>query len=640
MKNLILIASLALMLMLTGCTEIPPNEVITTHDTTITCGAGTASFTEWGVFPTVDKEVRRVFMHLTLGHPDSIAIAHWDYLDHVQIRRKGGVKGEDLDLELGRMLTPYGSNFQPNWEWEWTLDVTDYASILRDSIEVEYIHSGWEAKTVGWALNVSFEFVYGDPIANMLGYNKIYKGGYDYGNVKTPITETVAPQEFDAVEGADFARFRIQHTGHGMESTSGCSEFCSRKRYFLVDGEIIHDRDMWKECSDNALYPQGGTWIFDRADWCPGDLQKPDLIDFELTKKTHTVDVEFDEFEIKGEGRPVENMAATIFQYSAPEKSIDVAVESVLVPNKKNELQRFNPACYNSKIVVRNLGSETVTSLIVKYGTQGFETKEYKWSGVLSFYEETTIQLPGEINFVPGDNNFEVTLVTPNGKKDQWKADNTIVVPFTAPQVFPEQFIVKYKSNFKPKDNTISIVSSEGEEVYLIDSNSVAPNTVNIDTITLPKGKYHITLDDKANDGLEFWFFPNHGYGYLYLFDIEGNLLHAFESDCGQGERHAFYVDDIYDASKLEKQNVFLLYPRRIKTTTELNVTLSEPSPLTVHILSDKGEVIEEFKYENIQTELFEYDFSDYEYGRYVIQGFINGESVFKNRVGKYAPRK
>ncbi len=35
------------------------------------------------------------------------------------------------------------------------------------------------------------------------------------------------------------------------------------------------------ECADNALFPQGGTWIYDRAGWCPG--APVDTRDMELT---------------------------------------------------------------------------------------------------------------------------------------------------------------------------------------------------------------------------------------------------------------------------------------------------------------------------------------------------------------------
>ena len=113
---------------LVGCSQKiePQTLVVTSHDhETIVCDpSGSSYFKQWAVFPGAEEPVRRVFMDVTLGHPDSINIAHWDYLDHITLRRVGGVNGESLDLEIGRMLTPYGSNFKKDWQWKWRVDVT------------------------------------------------------------------------------------------------------------------------------------------------------------------------------------------------------------------------------------------------------------------------------------------------------------------------------------------------------------------------------------------------------------------------------------------------------------------------------------------------------------------------------------
>ncbi|ULT22594.1 hypothetical protein KUH03_24920 [Sphingobacterium sp. E70] len=80
-----------------------------------------------GVFPKAEYPVRKITMHVTLGSPDSLNTAHWDYLDHIVLRRKGGAKGKALNYELGRMLTPYGSIYNKGWNWKWQVDVTDFA---------------------------------------------------------------------------------------------------------------------------------------------------------------------------------------------------------------------------------------------------------------------------------------------------------------------------------------------------------------------------------------------------------------------------------------------------------------------------------------------------------------------------------
>ena len=632
-------------LILLGCSQTKPEKVsttVTSHDhITIVCNParGVNHFPSWGVFPAKTEQVRRVFMDVSLGHPDSIKIAHWDYLDHITIRRVGGVQGDSLNLELGRMLTPYGSNFKEDWEWTWRVDVTDYADILRDSVEIEYLHSGYEGKEVGWDLTIDFEITMGDPVADFVAYQEIYAGSFAYGNPEKPISESLAPVEVEMNENADFARFRIQHTGHGMDAPKYCSEFCTRWREVLVDQEVIDHRDMWKECGDNNLYPQGGTWIFDRAYWCPGDLQKADLIDFPITKKKHVVDFEIEPYTASDRIQANESINAVLFQFKNPNKQFDAAIEQILVPNAAPELNRLNPSCFDSRIVIRNLGSETLQSLTIYYGTEGFETKSFNWTGELDFYQEEMILLPGMIDFNFGENVFFVELNEPNGEDDQWEADNSLTVDFDSPKEMPEQMVLTYKSNNDPDDNTIQIFDAAKQVIYERTAEMTKANTLYTDTLNLPDGNYRIALQDTAHNGLEFWFMPQHGFGYMYLSDLDGNILHRFESDCGVGEQLDFTTELEPKIDTTVEQSFFILHPRRIRTETQLMVYLEKPSEGIINVLKD-GNTVKAFPFEDVKNKTFDLKLDDIEDGRYVIELFVEGESKLKQRISKSTKKR
>ena len=50
--------------------------------------------------------------------------------------------------------------------------------------------------------------------------------------------------------------------------------------FLKVDNGTQFDWQVWKDCGENPVYPQGGTWIYDRAGWCPGmatDVQVNDI---------------------------------------------------------------------------------------------------------------------------------------------------------------------------------------------------------------------------------------------------------------------------------------------------------------------------------------------------------------------------
>ena len=610
---------------------------VTSHShVTIVCNPlkGNNPYPSWGVFPSKKELIRRVFMDVTLGHPDSINIAHWDYLDDIRIKRVGGTNGDTLDLEIGKMITPYGSNFKKDWRWNWRIDVTDFSNILRDSVEIEYNHSGYEATNVGWDLNISFEIEMGDPVAKNIGFTELYDDRYSYGNPEKPIRESLVPKEIKLDEEATFGRLRILHTGHGADRPKGCSEFCNRWREVIVDGKTIDRRDMWKECADNNLYPQGGTWIFDRGYWCPGDLLSPDLIDFPVTKEVHTIDLEMEPYIATDNIQANEAISTVLFQYGEPSKQYDVSLEQIIVPNNAPELNRINPSATEPRIRIKNLGKQTLRSLTIEYGTKGFDEKTYQWEGELDFYQEAIVVLPGSIDFNFGENTFHATLKKPNSKNDEWPSDNFRESLFSSVKEVPQQVEVIYKSNNNPNDNTIRILDANRNVVYERTPEETQPNTLYTDSIHLDLGHYRMLLEDSSHNGLEFWFMPRQGFGYLQLSEINGRVLHRFESDCGIGEQLDFIAKEVPQIDNNVEQSLLRLYPRRISSKTQLFMQLEKPTDGEIQILKD-GNAIKKIDFTQVKDKIFDIDISDFEDGRYVIELFLNGESKLKERISK-----
>ncbi|MFV0379172.1 MAG: peptide-N-glycosidase F-related protein [Mangrovibacterium sp.] len=634
-RFILLLAMLAPFLCLAQSAK-PETKTVTSHNNvTITCDrSGQSHFTRWAVFPDKKTPVRRVFMELTLAYPDSLKIAHWDYLDHITLLRTGGVKGNTLKLELSRMLTPYGSNFKEDWKWTWRVDVTDFAPLLRDSVEIDYMHSGYEAKEVGWSLTINFQLQLGKPAAELLGYQTLYSGHYAYGDTLKPIEESLGPVEVEMNPKTDFARLRIQHTGHGMDRPRACSEFCSRWREVYLNGAVIDRRNMWKECADNALYPQGGTWIFDRAYWCPGDLQAADLVDFKVTKKEEVLDIEMEPYVAEGKASANEAISAILFQYKAPSQKYDVAIDEIRVPNNDYSYNRLNPSCFEPRIVVRNMGSEALQVLEIVYGTEGFPFKNYTWTGNLEYYQSAEIVLPATIDFVPGKNRFSVQLSLPGKHADAWEGDNLLQSEFNSPQNLPEKMLLVYKANAAPSDNTISLLNQKGNVVYERTPAQCTANTLYTDTLDLPEGRYRLALADTANNGLEFWFMPEQGYGYLYLADLDGRKLHRFQSDCGVGETVDFTTSAAASPNSLPEQDMYMLFPRMFSDKTELFVDLQEPSDGEIHLLAD-GRLVRSIPFSQVTKKTFELDFADLSDGRYVVELLVNGHSKLKLRVNK-----
>lgn len=595
---------------------------------------GANSFSSWGIFPGDNFDIRRITMHVTLAYPADRPIAHWDYLDHIMIRRIGGVNGDSLNYELGRMLTPYGSNFKEDWSYTWKVDVTDFYVFLRDSVEIEYIHTGYESPDLGWDLSIDFEIISGPVPAEFCSLDVLWNGQFRYGDPEDDIEKYLRPFSIRRNESSTIGRVRIQHTGHGMDDPSGCSEFCDRWREILLDGRVIDHRDMWKDCGDNPLFPQGGTWIFDRAYWCPGDLQKPDIIDFPFVSDQLIIDMDMEPFTATDPNQARESITAYLFQFSDPAHKYDVAIEEIIVPSNRLNFNRINPAGFEPRIKIRNIGKEELNSLKITYGTKGFEKKSFTWKGKLSFWEETELILPGEIDANPGTNIFEVFLSKPNGKKDEWEKDNFLNSEFEDVPALPTSFVIDFLTNYRPEENSLFIINSVSDTVYMRDGNSLDSSTSYIDTLFLTEGKYKLELTDEKGDGLEFWFLPETGYGRLRIKDLHDNIIQLFESDCGNGQEFYFRCDDNASVDTISPYLSVNIFPRMVNEILTVFTCTNKTSVLKLCIIKD-AEFIEEHVYTGIKDNITELDVSHLEPGRYVMEVYINGEHRMNRRFNK-----
>ncbi len=595
---------------------------------------GTNSFIKWATFPSAKKEIRRITLNVTLAYPADRAIAHWDYMDRIKILRTGGKTGKNLNYEIGRMLTPYGSNFKEGWSYTWKIDVTDFETFLRDSVEIEYIHSGYESPDLGWDLTINFKIDFGPGIARFISVQKTWDGNFQYGNPENPIENHLTPIKIKREKGAAFGRFRIIQTGHGMDEPNGCSEFCSRWRELVFDGKVVNHRVLWKDCGENPLYPQGGTWIFDRGNWCPGDLIVPDIIDIPLTKKKHTLDLNMKPFTANNIKQPREQITSYFFQFAKPAHTNDVAIEEIITPNNVANYNRYNPTGFDSRITIRNLGNEDLKTLKIAYKTVGFKETTFEWKGNLAFYETAIITLPGIIQANAGTNTFVVSLNEPNGMEDEWNGDNTLESEFESIPSIPSKIIVDFLTNNRPEENAVFIVNSANDTVFIKSGTDLKPATSYSDTLELAEENYYIMLTDTAGDGLEFWFQPEAGYGHLRLKDGSGNLIKLFESDCGNGQFYSFKADNNAVVDTTVEKLAVNIFPRMVKDYLTVYAISNKTSTLKIRITKD-GEYIETHEYTKVKDSAIGMDVRHLEKGRYVMEIFVNGEHKMNRRFNK-----
>ena len=559
---------------------------------------GYNNYLRWGVFPGRDVPVRKITMYVHFACPDTMRCADWDYSDHIRIGRVGGVNGDSLGWELGRIITPYGGFYGSNWQFTWQADVTDFSLYLRDSVEVNFIHSGYEPNNDrGWKLSLEFEIIKGAPAASPLSITEIYNKRFEYGNEENPIEQSLLSVNFSALENAAFARLRVIQTGHGMDRPDNCSEFCDKYREFWYDGKLLQKKQMWMKCGDNPVFPQAGTWIFDRANWCPGHLMQPETFDLQIIPgSNHAIHFVMEPYTATYINQGAQVISAYVIQYGEPTNTNDVAVEDIIVPSDKDIYSRKNPSASNAVIIVRNLGKDDVKTMAISYGTQGFQQKNLQWEGSISFNQTDTITLPGMIDSKAGINNYLVTIENPNGKPDQYPQDNTMTTRFTPAPVHDSGLVFYLLTNTQPEHNSWQLFNSDGEVVKERVKGSLAAGTRYLDTLSLAKGAYSLVLTDTAGDGLEFWFNAKGGRGEARLLDGNNNLIKAFEPDCGSGWTYHFMVGDKPDPIDPTTRSISV-YPARTSESTTLTYFANTASDVVIRLITDPGnEIVEERK--------------------------------------------
>ncbi len=596
---------------------------------------GWNAYDRWAVFPAAEVPIRRINLYVHFSCPDELRCADWDYLDHIRLRRTGGIEGEDLNWEIGRIITPYGGFFDDKWQFMWQTEITDFSLVLRDSCEVSFVHSGYEpSHDRGWNVSLEFEFITGTPIATPLSITEIYNGHYEYGNKENPFEEQVFPVEFTAHVQAGFARLSLLQTGHGMDRPDNCAEFCSKYRELYFDGKLLQNRQMWMKCGDNPVYPQAGTWIFDRANWCPGHLMHAENFNLDVQPgQTHSLHLQMEPYTATLINQGAQSLSAYLIQYENPAAMNDVSVEDIIVPSNKHIHSRKNPASARPQIIIRNNGSEPLKTLKLEYGTAGFNKNIFNWTGHLLFGETDTLQLPGIIEAAHETNRFEVKLSLPNGLDDPYPADNAMSSVFGRTPEHSSPLLFYLLTNNQPEHNAWQLLDSKGNIVKERKSGSLLPASLYVDTLQLDDGAYSLVLTDSQGDGLEFWWNAAGGRGEARLLNGEGKLIKAFESDCGSGWTYNFNIgpkpDPIDPAA-----TAISLYPARTSDVTKLDYFSNTPADIRLRLIEDPGNrLVEERFYPALEAAEITFDLRRFPYGRFYVVALRGEEELLRKRV-------
>ncbi|MBU6324771.1 MAG: T9SS type A sorting domain-containing protein [Bacteroidetes bacterium] len=610
---------------------------VTTHNKVViktNPAVGNTRYSGWGVFPGESVGVRKLFLDLTFECAPGLKCGEWDYINRILIGKRRGNKRDSLGWEIARYITPYGFYWDASqgWNFKWRIDLTDYAYLLRDSIEVIYEHTGYEGNTDrGWRITLNFTCVQGDPVRPVYDLKQLYQVGAPYGD-DAAFDNAVPAKKFTPAANASALKFKIIQTGHGMDKTENCSEFCAKRRTLLLDGSSISESYVWNEdCGSNPLFPQAGTWLYDRAGWCPGAPVREHQVTLESVaqgEKTFKLNMESYAATLGGGGNY--SITAYVAEMGPVSKQNDAAIWDILAPSTEKEYGRFNPICGEPVVVIRNMGAQTLTKLKINYGTKGNARSAYIWTGNLPHGASDTVFLPRFFAWGSDPKVFEVNCELPNDKTDEYPLDNQAWSGITYTPTYPDKLIIYFKSNNAPTENSYRILDANNNIIY---SKNGFDKTQFIyrDTVQLYNGCFTFIFDDRGTppssmplneDGLNWWANTADGAGIISLRNgYTGGLVQNFNADFGTDIVKSFTVGSPMGRSETNPAQGLRLYPNPSRGRFMLDITDRIPTgDVRVKVLDMSGRQVWEKVFAAAEGPVFPLNLQQLAAGNYLLE--------------------
>jgi len=562
------------------------------------------NYDSWAVFPDGTDTYRKILMHYDMRCSSS-GCSGWDYTTKIIILKENGLDDDGNllfvnDQTLANVVTPYGtymqqgnsqgSGFAPDWVQRYTYDVTDFAHLLVDSVKMRAFYGGW---STGFNVTLNFEFIEGTPPRNVLNVQNLWSGSNAYAAMSDVLQDTLIFIPNEAKNSA----MRVTISGHGQDG-----EFTSGVNYYVeLDNQDLYTQEIWRDdCGEVALYPQGGTWVYDRANWCPGDkatTRKHELTSFLSTGQENLLD--FDIY--RSNWSPAEasyRYDVQLITYEEPNFNLDAVMEDIIAPSTKQEHFRFNPTCSSPIVKIKNQGIEDLTSAYIVYGFDGYDPNTYLWEGNLAFGETEMVYLP-PINWYSWDQNlsFYARINMPNYQpEDDYTINDILYSDYEFVEEYPGTFAIWFKTNDVPNESSYELSDNQGNLIF--SRSNMSANTIYKDTMQLDPGCYKFQILDTGGnqynneDGLTWWA-NNDGSGYARLKNIPGGFFKYYQDDFGTELTDYFRVGEYNISSTNELvEPIIEMYPNPSKNEINLDFELLSVSDISILIYDISGRIV------------------------------------------------
>lgn len=570
-------------------------------------------------------------------------------LDSLWITRKS------QNIEVARLITPYGTymragsnGFTNNWTHPYVFDVTDYLPLLKDSFGLVIESGGYDGKK-GFNLTSNLILIEGGGNNLPKQVIKAYKNGFSFKN-EAQIDTVIKPYKFKLGASEKQVKFRSIVTGHNQDG-----EFSPIEYYVKLNGTEVFSKRLWKtDCDKTHVQPQGGTWIFSRCNWCPGEK----ITDFEIDltpylkmNDSNELWVSFRNIETSSTNiQATYDVVGNIITYGKMD-SFDMSVEDIIAPSLDKTYFLDNSLCQGPKIKIKNSGYKPVKEAYIDYWVDPNNKTTHIWKGNLMPEQTEVVDLPAfPWNGVDFTNpKFYISLQRHIYNLIAW--NDTMTSVFAIPPTYSTNLLkFEIRTTNDTKENKLNLYDELGANIF--SKTYLNDGKLYSDTITLENGCYRaelIDFDDRleVGDGLSFWWstqqLSKSSGSFRILNGTNNNVLKTFNADFGGKINHQFTVNNkkigeyVHKSSYNYREYVFPkdtihtsvhsssnlpwnVYPNPVKRQDKLTLDFegNQLSSIHISIYTINGKLVLEKEYTSRLSKL-ELDLSKLSKGQYFL---------------------
>ncbi|HAG17141.1 MAG TPA: hypothetical protein DCG69_11585 [Bacteroidales bacterium] len=461
----------------------------------------------------------------------------------IEVLRQNKEKTEAI--EIARFFMPW-ANEKTDKDLVFSFDISAYSSLFDQAVVLQ-LESSNRSLTTNFSLK--FKWKKGTAPAKVHSILNLWHSdinGIAYADKSKPINQQLKAKIVKIPKNIKYALLRIYLSGYGSENKVPSEEECSKFYFLSINKQTIAKRPVWRDdCGLNALFPQAGPWTSARTNWCPGQtLRVYDHFIALGTDTTLNIGLQLQETSKENPILKSFLLSANLILFEEAHLKNDAALVEILAPTNSPLHNRYNPICSSPVIRVKNTGSDTLKTVLLKYGLDQKQETKYRWRGELAFMEEEIVYLPPLNWYFYSQRNkpssFFVSIAEVNQKPDQENANNQLFSEINLAPVYPNRISIQFTTNLAAADNIIELVDDMG--IPLFEAANFANDSTYTYNLDLLPGCYELIIYDKQGDGI---YFPakKTGKGSLKIIATKSKEeLSIFEPNFGAEIRQQFMI--------------------------------------------------------------------------------------------------